>query len=314
MTMRSVALGISLLLLGLFTACAAPADEKTPSGDEAPSTVIEVTDQLGRAVRLEKVPQTIISIAPSNTEILFALGLGDQVVAVTDYCDYPAEAKEKTSLGSYITPSMEDIVAISPDLILATSVHEEEVISALEKIGMTVLALDPKTMDEVMESIALVGQVTGRQEEAAQVVSGMRARVKAVTDKTNNLADTERPRVFYAVWYEPLMSAGAETFQDDLIGIAGGNNVAGNLTGWITIGLETVVEADPEVMIAGVNFINIGDLNYQFIETEPRLRDTQARLNNRVFEVDSDLVSRTGPRIVDGLEKLAQFIHPELFK
>ena len=275
---------------------------------------IEVTDQLGRVVRLEKVPQTIISIAPSNTEILFALGLGDQVVAVTDYCDYPAEAKEKTSLGSYITPSMEDIVAISPDLILATSVHEEEVISALEKIGMTVLALDPKTMDEVMESIALVGQVTGRQEEAAQVVSGMRARVKAVTDKTNNLADTERPRVFYAVWYEPLMSAGAETFQDDLIGIAGGNNVAGNLTGWITIGLETVVEADPEVMIAGVNFINIGDLNYQFIETEPRLRDTQARLNNKVFEVDSDLVSRTGPRIVDGLEKLAQFIHPELFK
>ena len=297
---------LSLLLL-VSLSCTSPKAERA-------KFPIEITDQAGRVVKFDKVPERILSIAPSNTEILFALGLGDQVVAVTDYCDYPAEAKEKTSLGSYITPSMEDIVAISPDLILATSVHEEEVISALEKIGMTVLALDPKTMDEVMESIALVGQVTGRQEEAAQVVSGMRARVKAVTDKTNNLADTERPRVFYAVWYEPLMSAGAETFQDDLIGIAGGNNVAGNLTGWITIGLETVVEADPEVMIAGVNFINIGDLNYQFIETEPRLRDTQARLNNRVFEVDSDLVSRTGPRIVDGLEKLAQFIHPELFK
>ncbi len=305
--MRLVALAIGVLLLSLFAACAAPADEATPS-------VIEITDQLGRVVRFEKVPETIISIAPSNTEILFALGLGDRVAAVTDYCDYPEEAKTKTSLGSYIKPSMEDIVAISPDLILATAVHEAEVIPALEKVGLTVFALDPKTIDEVLESIILVGEITGKQEEAAQVVSGMRSRMKAVTDKTDKLADTERPRVFYAVWYEPLMSAGSGTFQDDLIGKAGGNNVAGNLTGWITIGLETVVKANPEVMIAGVNYINIGDLNFQFIDTEPRLRDTEARLNGRVFEVDSDLVSRTGPRIIDGLEKLAEFIHPELFK
>ncbi len=297
---------VAVAALGLLGACATPAEE-------AETVSIEITDQLGRLVRLDGIPERIISIAPSNTEILFALGLGDRVVAVTDYCDYPAEAKTKTSVGSYIKPNIEEIVALSPDLILATGVHQDEVIPALERVGLTVVALDPNTLDEVLESISLVGEITGQKAEADQLVTEMSNRIRAITRQTAALSQAEKPRVFYAVWYDPLMSAGSGTFQDNMIGKAGGINIIGNLTGWVTISLETVLEANPEVMIAGVNYVNIGDANFEFIRTEPRLEDTDARRTNRVYEVDTNLVSRPGPRIIDGLEKLAELIHPEMF-
>ncbi len=297
---------VSVIISGLFASCTAPVEEAVPFS-------IEVTDQLGRVVKLEKVPERIVSLAPSNTEILFALGLGDKVVGVSDYCDYPPEAKEKPSIGGYSTPNIEEVVALSPDLILATSVHGKRIIPQLEGKGLTIVALNATTVDEVLESITLVGEITGKRKEASGLVAEMRNRIKAVTDKTDNLLETERPRVFYAVWYDPLMAPGSGTFQDDLIGKAGGTNVTGNLTGWVTISLETVLVANPEVMIAGVGHGAGESLNFQFIKTEPRLRDTDARRNNRIYGIDGNLSSRPGPRIVEGLEKFAEFIHPELF-
>ena len=293
--MRLVALGIGFILLSLFAACAAPADEAAPS-------TIEVTDQLGRTVKLNRTPQRIISLAPSNTEILFALGLADRIVAVTDYDDYPPEAKEKPSVGGYSTPNIEEVVALSPDLILATSVHEQRIIPQLEERGMTVFALNPKTIDEVLEAITLVGEITGQEKEASRLVAEMQNRIKMVTDKTDSLLEEQRPRIFYIVWHDPLMTSGSGTFQHDLIQKAGGTNIARDLTGWPTISLEAVIEANPEVMIAGVGHGNTEDLNFQFIKTESRLRDTDARQNNRVYAIDGNLVSRPGPRIVDGLE------------
>ncbi len=305
--MRLVALGIGFILLSLFAACAAPADEAAPS-------TIEITDQLGRVVKLDGVPQRIISLAPSNTEILFALGLADKIVAVTDYCDYPAEAKEKPSVGGYSTPNIEKIVEIQPDLILVTSVHEERIIPQLEKKGMTVFALVPKTLDEVLAAITLVGEITGQEEEASGLVAEMQNRIKAVTDKTDSLPQGQRPRVFYIVWHDPLIAPGSGTFQDDMIGKAGGINIAHDLAGdYPTMSLEAVIEANPEVMIAGVGHGNTEDLNFQFIKTESRLRNTDARRNNRLYGIDGNLTSRPGPRIVDGLEKLARMLHPEIF-
>ncbi|MEE8419555.1 MAG: cobalamin-binding protein, partial [Dehalococcoidales bacterium] len=310
------------VVMSLLGACATPAEEEQTAPveeveaapvEEVEIFPLEITDQLGRLVKLDGVPEKIISIGPSNTEILFALGLGDKIVAVTDYGDYPEEAKTKDSVGSYIKPNIELIVTLSPDVIFVTNVHAEEVIPALERVGLTVVALDPKNFDEVLEAISLIGEITGSQEEADRLVAEMSDRLKAITDKTSNLPASERPRVFYTVWYDPLMSAGSGTFQDDLIEKAGGTNITGNLTGWVTVSLETVLEANPEVMIAGVNHVNVGDANFQFIDTEPRLKDTAARQTGRVYEVDADLVSRTGPRLIDGLEKLAELINPELF-
>jgi len=308
--MRLVRFGIGIFLLSLIVACAPPAEEIE---GVAPSP-IEVTDQLGRVVKLERMPKRIISLAPSNTEILFALGLADKLVAVTDYCNYPPEAKEKPSIGGFSTPNIEEVVAHSPDLILATSIHETRIIPQLEGKGLTIFTLDPKTLDEALESITLIGEVTGKGEEASRLVAGMRNRIKAVTDKTDNLPEAQRLRVFYITWHDPLMTPGSGTRHNELIRMAGGTNIARDLTGYATISLEAVIEANPQVIIAGVGMGSGKDLPFQYVKTEPRLRNVDARINNRVYSIDVDLAGRPGPRITDALEKFAEFIHPELFK
>ena len=298
---------ISAMLLSLFVAC-------TPPPEEAASSAGEITDQLGRVVKLDGIPQRIISLAPSNTEILFALGLADKIIAVTDYCNYPPEAKEKPSIGGFSTPNIEKLVALSPDLILATSIHEARIISQLEGRGMAVFALVPETLDEVLEAITLVGKITGKEEEASGLVAEMQNRIKAVTDKTDGLPESQRPRVFYVTWHDPLMTSGLGTRHEELIQKAGGTNIARDLAGYANISLEAVIAANPEVIIAGVGMGTGKDLPLQFAKTEPRLRNTDARRNNRVHAIDVDLAGRPGPRIVDALEKFAESIHPELFK
>ncbi len=273
----------------------------------------EITDQLGRTVKIEKVPERIISLAPSNTEILFALGLGDRVVGVTSYDNYPPEAKTKPSIGGFNTPNTEEVVALSPDLILATQIHQKEIIPALEKKGLIVVALAPKTLDEVLKSITLVGKVTGKDEEASRLIAEMQKRINAVTDKTDKLTETEKPRVFYVTWHDPLMTAGSGTIHDELIVKAGGINVAQGLSGFPDISLETVLEANPQVIIAGVGMGSGEDLPLQFVKNEPRLRNVDARISNRMYGVNTDLTGRAGPRIVDALEEFAKSIHPELF-
>ena len=305
--MKLKPLVILVVLLSLFVACAPPADEVV-------SFPIEVTDQLGRVVKLEKVPERIISLASGNTEILFALGLGDKVVGVTDFCDYPPEAKEKPSIGGFSTPNIEEVVVLEPDLILAASIHKGEVIPALEGKGLTVFALDPKTIDEILESITLIGEITGKEGEASQLVTEMSNRIKAVTDKTDGLSEAQRPRVFYITWHDPLRTAGGDTWHEELIVKAGGINIAHDLTGYATINLETVIDANPQVIITGAGMGTGVDLPLQFAKTEERLRNVDARINNRVYAVPTDLSGRPGPRIVDALEQFAESIHPELFE
>ncbi|MBI2849623.1 MAG: cobalamin-binding protein [Chloroflexi bacterium] len=291
-----------------------PTPAAPPAVAPAPvaSFPMEITDQLGRVVTIKKAPQRIISIAPSDTEIIFALGLGDMVVGVDQYSDYPAEAKTKTNLGGYTNPSIEKIVALNPDLILVTRVHEAKVIPVLESMHYPVLGLDPKTVDEVLTAINLVGKITGKNREAADLTASLQKRIGAVTDKTNKLNESQRPKTFYIVWPDPLMSSGNGTFQADLIQKAGGTNIAQNLEGWKTISLEAVITANPEVMIAG-SMAN-ANTNLQFIKTEPRLANTDARRLGKVYEVDGNLISRPGPRLVDALEEFARTLHPELFK
>ena len=305
MKKRFCYVAIFIALLGLMVACTPPAEETVPSGG--------VTDQLGRTVELDGVPQRIVSLAPSNTEILFALGLGERVVGVTEYCNYPEAAKDKEAIGGFSTVDLERVVTLSPDLILATGMHEDEALPALENRGLTVFALDPTTLDEVMEAISLVGEITGKAEEAAGLVNDMKQRISAVTEKTDGLSQDQRPRVFFITWHGPLMTPGSETRHDELIQMAGGVNIARDLTGYADISLEAVVEANPEVIIAGVGMGAGEDLSAQFIRTEPRLEGTDARRNDRVYEIDTDLEGRPGPRIVDALEEFARFIHPELF-
>ncbi|MBA7704709.1 Vitamin B12-binding protein [subsurface metagenome] len=272
------------------------------------------TDDLGREISIEGIPQRIISLAPSNTEILFALSLGDRVVGVTEFCNHPEAAIAKPKIGGFSTVDIESVVALEPDLILATSVHETKVIPRLEQLGLTVVALAPETLDRVLANIVLVGEVTGRSREATQLVTGLEERIKAITDKTDSLPESQSPRVFYVLWHEPLMTVGSEARIHELIVKAGGINIAQDLTGdYPTISLEAVILANPQVIIAGSGHGTGEDSTFQFAKTEPILEDIDARRHGRVYKIDADLPSRPGPRIVDALEELARLIHPEIF-
>ncbi len=297
-----ILMGVALLA-GVITACS-PALKST-----GPFTI---TDHFGRVVTINNThPQRIISLAPSNTEILFALGLGDRIVGVTDYCNYPPEATTKPSIGAYNEPNIEEIIAKEPDLVLATEEHETEM-AQLESHGITVVGLYPKNMDEILASITLVGKITGQEDEAASLVNDLQERINAIKDKTIALSEAQRPRVFYIIWHDPIWTVGAGTFHDELIQLAGGTNIAHDLTGYVDISLEAVIASNAQVIIAGVGMGEGEDLPLQYVKEEPRLADTEARQNNRIYSVNMDIVGRPGPRIVDALEEFFKLIHPEL--
>jgi len=296
---------VSLFLFSIFSCTPAPTST-TPAA-------LTITDQVGRTVTLDSIPQRIISIAPANTEILFALGLGDRIVGVTDYCNYPAEAKEKTSIGGFSSPNLEKIISLSPDVVFAAPIHTKQVIPQLESKGIKVIALTPGTLDEVLNAVTLIGKATGAEKQASDLVNSMTKRIKAVTDKTAKLKDAEKPKVLYLVWHDPLMASGLTTFHDELIKKAGGVNMV-TAEGYPTIGLETVVAGNPDVIIAGVGMGEGADAPLVFAKEEPRLSDVNARINNRIYGINSDVSGRAGPRIVDALEEFARVIHPELSK
>jgi len=291
-----------VFLFLLLAGCASPGG--APGGQ-----VTTATDDLGRNITLEGCPQRIVSLAPSNTEILFALGLGERVVGVTEYCNYPPEALEKEKVGGFSTVDLERVLALEPDLVLASTQTGEETVQKLEEMGIPVAVLDPDGLEGVLEDITLVGRLTGTDEQATALTGDLRARMDAVRERTRGL---ERPAVFYVVWHDPLMGAGSGTFIADLIETAGGENVARDMEGYQTMSLEVLIERDPEVIIASTGPGQ--HAAYDWVLGEERLKGVRAVRLGRVHAVDQDLVSRGGPRIVDALEDFAEFIHPELYE
>jgi iron complex transport system substrate-binding protein len=284
------------------------------SGCTTASAPGNITDDLDRNILIEKIPERIISLAPSNTEILFALGLGDKVVGVTDYCNYPVEATEKPKVGGFNTVNIETVVSLTPDLILATHIHSKTIIPALERLNFTVVALSPDTLSMVIDDIELTSDITGTQKESMKLTADLNKRIDAVKSKTDNLPQEQKPRVLYLTWHDPLMTAGKGTLADDVITTAGGINIAGDITGNKSISLETVIDRNPQVIVASVGMGSGEDLPWQYVNNESRLRTTDALTHSRVYKIDGDLIHRSGPRIVDALEIMAQFFHPELFQ
>ena len=272
---------------------------------------LTVTDDLDREVTITKQPERIISMAPANTEILFALGLGEKVVGVTNICNYPPQVQEKEDIGDYDNPNLERIIELEPDLILASHGNPTELIDQLEELNYAVVGLNPKNVDDIISSIGMVGKITGKVKEAARLTEEMEKRIEAVLSKTSNLVENNRPKVLYVVWYKPLWTAGSGTFIDELIQKAGGINIAGDIAGWPQMNLETVLEKNPQVVIVGEG--HPGGL-VETVKSEEVLWITDAFKYNQIYIIDADIVSRTGPRIVDALEEMAKIIHPGLFK
>jgi iron complex transport system substrate-binding protein len=172
--------------------------------------------------------------------------------------------------------------------------------------------LNPLDVNGVSSAISLVGKVTGKTAEASALVAQLDKRSQSITVATAGLSPSARPRVFYVVWHDPLMTAGASTMIDDLITRTGGANIASDLSGYATINLETVIQRNPQIILV---ISSMGDsTSFDYIKNEPRFQSTEAIKNNRIYSLDSDIFGRTTPRIVDGMEQVAKLIHPEIFK
>ena len=265
-----------------------------------------VVDDLGRLVTINGTPERIISLAPSNTEILFALGLGDKVVGVTMYCDYPAEAQDKEKVGDYYGPDMEKIIALQPDLILATDFHRFDLIPALELQGFVVFAVAPQTLGDVQDSIDKIGKITGKETEALELVNGMTNNIAEMEEQMDELE--EKPRVFYITWHDPLWTVGRNTWIDDLINISGGVNIFSQyFESGAMVEIEWVILLDPEIIITS-------EWSYDWALNATELASTNASQTGRIYTFDDDLAQRPGPRLVEGLEWFAYLIHPEIYE
>jgi len=270
----------------------------------------EVVDSVGRRVVVPASVQRVVSLAPSLTEIAFAIGLGEKVVGVTDFCDYPPEAKGKAKVGGMTDPSLEAIVALRPDLILATTEgNRRETVFQLERLGLPVFVSGPTGLSGLFASIEAIGEATGREAEAFALVRHLKGRVEEIVGKAERL---KRPRVLYLIWPEPLIVPGRGTLINDLITLAGGESISGDQPiPYPRYSLEEVLRQAPEVIVLsskhGEGAVKALLDYWRRFEAIPAIR------NGRVHLLDGDLVNRPGPRIVEGLEALAKLFHPEAF-
>jgi iron complex transport system substrate-binding protein len=270
------------------------------------------TDDLGRKVTIEKVPERIVSAAPANTEILFALGLGDKVVGVTKYCDYPPAAKKKHKIGEFSKLNVEAIVAAKPDLVLATGGVQKEVLGKLDDLAITVYAVDASTFDETVSNIKKIGTMTGAGDKADDIARDMENRAEKVRDAADR-AQSEgeaKQRVFYEIFYEEtgVWTAGQKGIISDLIKLAGGANI-GDLekSDYYQFNLETLFRENPDVYLVGSGAMsNPGD-----VAARPGWDNLKAVGEGRVYVINEDLIYRTGPRLIDGLEAVFTDLYPE---
>lgn len=305
-TTRLILTAASLVVLLLLAGTAGAA---TADGGERSVTV---TDDSGKTVLIREEPQRIVSLAPSNTEILYALGLEDRIVAVTERCDYPPATADKPKVGGFSTVNIEKVIAMEPDLIFAAPANTDEVIDRLRSLGMTVVILDPQTITGVLHDIELAGRATGQEEQASTLIEGLGVRIGAVAKKAaENTA--EDPSIAHVIWHDPLWVSGRGTFQDEVITLAGGTNAFGSVDDWSIVSLEEFITTNPDYILvsSGSGMDRDGyDAIYNYIINEPRLQRLDAVRNGHVYVIDADVVSRGSPRIVDALEEVADYLHP----
>jgi iron complex transport system substrate-binding protein len=317
------------LLFALLLAACAPAPVTTPQSVPVltqavlPQTVtpaltstpqaVSYTDGLGRQIKLDHIPQRIVSLTPATTEILFAVGAGSQVVGRDEFSDYPALAKSLSSVGGSMGQySTEQIVKLQPDLVIAGEINTPELVKSLQDLGLTVYYLkNPTTLDEMYTKVQLVGQMTGHP--TTDLTASLKSRVAAVDAKVATV--TTKPTVFYEIDASDAnkpYTAGPGTFIDLLIQRAGAVNVGSSLKDqYPQVSLEQVVSLNPSMIV-------LGDSLYGVTPTAVKARagwqSIDAVKTGAIFTFDDNLASRPGPRLVDGLEQLAKIFHPDLFK
>jgi iron complex transport system substrate-binding protein len=283
---------------------------------------------------LKTQPDRIVSLSPSCTEILFAVGAGPNVVGVTEYCNYPSEldarieAEEVAKVGGYWNPSVEAITSLEPDLVLVSTAKctlktneckvncsrrceiTTQVAAQLQSLGLSVLTLAPHSMNDVLDNILSVGMATGNAAEASNLVENLRQRIDAVVTQTETRS--HKPKVYFEVWNDPYISVSSKTWIGNLINLAGGTNIFGEaITEWPMIRPEDIIQRDPDIIVFPV----IPDVprfwgSFETVKNRSGWKGITAIKNGSLYEVPRDHISRPGPRLVEALEALANCIRP----
>lgn len=288
-------------------AASTPAPSPTAANSKKTVYPLTVKDASGKEVTFAKAPERIVSLSPSETEVLFALGLGSKIVGVTEYDDYPAEAKTKPKMGN-LQGNTEAIIAANPDIVFAGLSLNKKSVEKLTELKLNLFSVEPKTVDQTMDRIAVYGKITDTQEQADKVIAQMKAEKQKVVDAVKGLKDDQKKKVY--IEFSPGWTVGKGEFMDDLITLAGGVNVASDLTGWKKISEEKIIQSNPDVILFAKG---VPDLE-KTIRGRSGWDKINALKNARVVGLDDNLLSRPGPRVTQGLTDIAKAIYPDLVK
>lgn len=288
-----------------------PADETDALKTEYPLTVKDAT---GEELTFNEAPKKIISISPSETEALFAIGLDEEVIGVSDYDDYPEAATTKPKMGGLYNPNVEEIIAAQPDLVVTGISMSAEGAQQLRDLGITIFKTDPKKVDDVIANIEIFGQITDHQEEAKKVVDKIKQDRDEVTETLKSLTPEQKKKVY--IEFSPGWTVGSGEYMDELINLAGGINVAADTVGWNEISEEKIIKDNPDVILFSKNVVDekTKETLDQMIKARSGWDQITAIKNDAVIGLDDNLVSRPGPRVTEGLKQIAKAIYPELFK
>jgi iron complex transport system substrate-binding protein len=269
---------------------------------------ITATDDAGKTISLDAPAERIVSLAPGNTEIVYAIGAYKKLVGVTSYCDYPAAAKKKPKIGDFSTPNIEKIASQNPQIVFATSGIQDSTVQSLEKLGIKVFVIDPRDFEGLFKDMESAGALTGMGDTAAKKVVSMRKKVDEIQAKAKGLPKTN---VFFEIYKQPLMTAGKGTLIDQMIAMAGGINVGAKAgPDFPQYSEEQLLKDDPDVYVA----VKGSQTDPADISKRTGYGSLKAVKGNKVFVVEDNPFVRSGPRLVEGLEQLARILHPDRFK
>ncbi|MGW8956731.1 ABC transporter substrate-binding protein [Paenibacillus sp. NPDC055715] len=321
---------LALILVVVLSACGANgknAENKGVQASQQPGQTVTaqeppgktvypltIKDATGQEFTFKKAPDKIVSVSPAETEALFAIGLDKEIVGVSDYSDYPEAATKKPKVGGIMKPNEEAIIAANPEVVFAGISLSEQSTTKLRDLGIMIFKTEPKTVEDVMDNIELYGKITDHQKEARAVTDKMRADVAEVKNGVENIGKGQKLRVY--VEFSPGWTVGKGEFMDELISLAGGENVAATQKGWYQINEENIIAANPDVILYSKNVKDdkTGQTLGDIIKARSGWDQISAVRHNRVFAVDDNLISRPGPRVTEGLKEVAKGVYPEIFK
>lgn len=303
---------LSALILALFlTACGNESQPEKQEPEKEKQSSYTVKDDFDKEITFDKTPKTVVSLQPSNTEILYALGLGDNVIGVTSFDNYPEEAKKVEHVSDSMTVNAEKVIALKPDVVIAYTTGEDPGLELIEQADIPVFTIkSASTFEDVYGDIEQIATVMGVEDKGKELVNGIKKDITAVQEKVAEVKEKEK--VYFEISPSPdIFTTGAKTFQQEILTAAGVENLFADQEGWIKLSEEEIIKRNPNIIMTTVNTV---DDPIKEIKSRNGWNQLNAVKNNKIFMLDPDIMSRPGPRIGEAVELAAKTVYPDIFK